>query len=187
MFILPKALSTGKPLSFAPDTIDCEYPDDEEAFVEPDGTRSPSSKSSGFRTMNKFYFFLNFFLDDISDWRSLHIFIKEIQAPLTARVCAAKPPKYSEIREFDRKVVAFETMYATVGAAVKRIPAEQFEKLDRQTKFRFRSLGLLGSLGASRHFSYFVEILNFILLTSNDVYSQTSLRPLSEQSRGRAS
>ncbi|KLO10056.1 hypothetical protein SCHPADRAFT_999838 [Schizopora paradoxa] len=129
-----RALSTGKPLNFAPDTIDCEYPDDEEAFTEPDGTRSPSN------------------------WRSIHIFTKEIQAPLVARVCAIKPPKYSEIREFDRKVIAFETMYSTVGAAIKRIPEEQFEKLDRQTKFRFRSLGLLGSLAMMyihrRHFAH---------------------------------
>ncbi|KLO09678.1 hypothetical protein SCHPADRAFT_833710 [Schizopora paradoxa] len=86
-----KSLGSGRPTTFSPDAIDCEFPEDTEAITTADGTLVPSGKFNIFQI-----------------WRWKHRYAKEILTVVTARLCAAQPLKYSEILDLDRKVREFD-------------------------------------------------------------------------------
>jgi len=132
-----KALSCGKPITISADTIDCEFPDDIEAVKAPDGTTLPSS------------------------WRLFHTFTKEILATLTDRVCAARPPRYAEILDMDRKLTEHESHVANIlDACISLIPKESLQTLDRQTQMNFNTPNLMGSLAMMyTHRNYFARAL----------------------------
>ncbi len=85
-----------------------------------------------------------------TDWRLFHTFTKEILATLTDRVCAARPPRYAEILDMDRKLAEHESRVTNIlDACISLIPKESLQTLDRQTQMNFNTPNLMGSLGMS--------------------------------------
>lgn len=139
-----QALSCGKPISISADTIDCEFPDDIEAIKVPDGSTLPSSET----LVTIVLFPISYVCQ--TDWRLFHVFTKDILVTLTDRVCAAKPPKYTEILEMDRKLTEHESHSGNIlDICVGMISNNRLSTLDRQTQMKLGSRNLQGSLGKS--------------------------------------
>ena len=102
LYACMQSLGSGRPTTFSPDAIDCEFPEDKEAIIAADGTVVPSGELYPILGLNK----LLILLDVV--WRWKHQYAKEILAVVTARLCAAQPLKYSEILDLDRKVREFD-------------------------------------------------------------------------------
>jgi hypothetical protein len=84
------ALSTGRPPTFNRDFIDCKFPQENDVPT----TLEPGDKSS------------------LSSWGFL--FAHEVMADIIARTLTATPPRYSIIKELDRKIHEFSVSPETV-------------------------------------------------------------------------
>ncbi|KAI5118223.1 hypothetical protein M0805_000719 [Coniferiporia weirii] len=87
MFLIDiwKSLGTGRPTLFSLNVIDCELPIDRGTSVEDDGTVVQSV------------------------WRWRYRFARDVLTLVVDKLCSARPAKYSEILELDRKVRDFDT------------------------------------------------------------------------------
>ncbi|KAL5513473.1 hypothetical protein ACEPAH_3872 [Sanghuangporus vaninii] len=79
-----KSLGSGRPMMFPPYAVDCEFPFDRGATVEEDGV----------------------VVESVWQWR--YRFTTDVVAFLVEKICAARPPKYSDIMEMDKRVRDFE-------------------------------------------------------------------------------
>ncbi|KLO09687.1 hypothetical protein SCHPADRAFT_555303 [Schizopora paradoxa] len=79
-----KSIASGRPPRFSLETVDCEFPPDTEAVLNPDGSTSSSC------------------------WHMNFLLSKTVIAPIAKRLSAAQPPKYSELLEMDRQIREFD-------------------------------------------------------------------------------
>ncbi|KLO09688.1 hypothetical protein SCHPADRAFT_833692 [Schizopora paradoxa] len=125
-----KSLSTGRPTSFTPDVIDCEFPEDRDAVDLDNGSVIPSL------------------------WAVKNQFAKKVLSNIAVRLCAARPPKYSEILEMDRQVREFDMQPINN-------PKELSHKIDEHAVFvRHSALGMFRDLVLLYiHRNYFARAL----------------------------
>ncbi|KAH8110132.1 fungal-specific transcription factor domain-containing protein [Phellopilus nigrolimitatus] len=79
-----KSLGSGRPPVFTPSVVDCEFPTDDRATIGEDGTVILSVREWAYR------------------------FGRDVLPHLTEKLCAARPLRYSEIIELDRRVSDFD-------------------------------------------------------------------------------
>ncbi|KAL5480159.1 hypothetical protein ACEPAI_1429 [Sanghuangporus weigelae] len=78
-----KSLGSGRPFSFPPDTIDCEFPLDSGATVDVNGNCVESV------------------------WQWKYRFTRHVLGSLAGKICSARPLKYSEVLSLDKLVREF--------------------------------------------------------------------------------
>ena len=93
------------------DEVYCQFPEDEEEQTNEDGT-----KVHGCMSITIYYFYLND-LQFIKDWRWKYESVTQISNEVTRKLCSARPMKYKDILELDRKV-----RLAHAAACVSRQP-----------------------------------------------------------------
>lgn len=96
--------------------IDCEFPLDRGATVEEDGTVVESGTSQKPLVLH-----MVVMTPAILVWQWRYRFARDVLPELVDKLCAAKPPKYSEIMDMDRKVRDF-----AVHEFVQRSPRVNF-------------------------------------------------------------
>ena len=136
--------------------VDCEFPEDEESYIDKDGKHWEG------RT----YLILDLLLASSDEegtgnrWR--HRFVKEIAGPISEHLCLTRPIKYSEILDFDRRIREFDdpplapslSDPGTIGEFRPRLWALQKE-LSKSFPFIFLTLTELRFL---KRFLLFTEI-----------------------------
>ncbi|OCB89593.1 hypothetical protein A7U60_g3191 [Sanghuangporus baumii] len=78
-----KSLGTGRPSIFRLQETDCEFPEDQDAFVDHHGNEQ----------------------EGLTRWR--HRFVRDVVGPISEHLCLTRPIKYSEILDFDRRIREF--------------------------------------------------------------------------------
>lgn len=92
-------MASGRPVMLRLQEIDCRFPDDDEAIINEDGTKTNSCKQFNSRRAQSSYPDIHFEV-----WRWRHEYTTTISCIISDKLCSIRPMKYSEVLELDRKV-----------------------------------------------------------------------------------